>query len=350
MAMGNQSAQALAQPESNEPPSSPLWVTRGVLDVDELKKEVATCLRNLENESHVLQLKGAEELMVIVKVMWLLDTRLARDASDIVCEQIRVEGGLDRMMVLVSTSANSAVKKKVQLAVLRVLEQVMITENRAYIAQHKLFPSLLSLARSTDSLELIQCGTGILENLFKVSPEVSFELVRSGALESVLYGCRLVDTLVLHHCAAALANCALFGGQEVHRAMVAKHADHWLFPLAFLEESAVKYYALITICILASDRELAERVQQSGTLELVLPYLQEQDPQLFPETCPNHAHGRTASWLERVVPLLVCGSEEARSLAAFHFAMEAGIKRRQKRLQVCGAPPFLPLAFFHFSV
>lgn len=339
MAMGNQPVQGMTHTESSEPPSSPLWVTGGALDEERLKKEVATCLGNLQSDSPLLQLRGAEELMAVVKRMWLLDTRLARDAADIVCEQIRVQGGLDRMMVLGSTPTTNPTKKKVQLAVLTVMEQIMVSENREHIAKHKLFPLLLALARSTDSLEAIQCGTGILENLFKVSPEVSLSLVKSGGLESVLYGCRLKDTTVLQHCAAALANCALYGGQEVHRAMVARHADHWLFPLAFTEESAVKYYALITICILASDRELAERVQQSGTLELVLPFLQVQDPQLFPETCPNHAHGRTASWLERVLPLLVCGSEEARSLAAFHFAMEAGIKRRQKRLQVCVTPP-----------
>ena len=149
-----------------------------------------------------------------------------------------------------------------------------------------------------------------------------------------MYGCRFTDETVLQHCAAALANCALYGDSKVHQAMVSKNADQWLFPLAFSSDCAVKYYALIAICILASQRELAIQVQRSGTLELVLPFLQSQDPTLFPQSCPNHAHGRTAPWLQRMVPLLRCSSEEAQALAAFHFAMEAEIKKLQNRLQV----------------
>ena len=327
--MGNQPTQS----ESPEPPKTPPWATTGVLDAVLLKREVTMAMEKLENESPAAQLVGAGELLSIVTVMWLLDTTLARDAADVVCEKLRVDGALDRMMTL-ATSSTKASHKRLQLAVLKVMEQVMISENREYIARHKRFSILLELARSTDNLEAIQCGTGILENLFKVSSEVSMQLIRSGGLESVLQGCRLSDKKVLVHCAAALANCALFGGEEVHRAMVARHADHWLFPLGFSDDSVPKYYALIAICILASEPELAECVQQSGTLEMVLPFLTVQDPLLFTRSCPNHAHGRTASWLERMIPLLVCNSEEARSLAAFHFAMEAGIKRRQKRLQV----------------
>lgn len=334
--MGNQSPYVLEEPDYGvrsmaiEQQKLPKWAKKGSLDADLLKREVSSCLSKLRSESSQQQITGGDGLYSIVSVMWTLDTRHARDAADLVCEKIRVEGGLDRILFLCSTSKD----QKVIWSVLRVLEQVMVADNREYITKCKYFPAVLALARSIDSLPMVQLGTGILENLFKVSPDVSRDLLNTGALESVLLGCRYTDSVVVHHCAAALANCALFGDARIHRDMVNQHADHWLFPLAFSEDRAVKYYALISISILASHRELAEVVQQSGTLSLVLPFLRTQDPQQFAKTCYYHAHGRSASWLQRMLPLLVCESEESQSLAAFHFAMEAGIKDKQGRLKV----------------
>ena len=307
------------------------WLKKGSLDERSLKNEVKSYVDKIQSKSSAKQKDGAERLYDLVVYVWSLETRLARDAADIVCEYVRRSGGLDNLMTICSKSHD---EPPLQLAVLRVTEQIMVEENRLFITQHRLFPALLALAINTSSLDFVQCTTGILENLFKVSSEVSLRLIRTGGLDGVTYGCRFTDEAVLHHCSAALANCALYGDSKVHQAMVAKNADQWLFPLAFSSDSAVKYYALIAICILASQRELAVQVQRSGTLELVLPFLQAQDPALFPQSSPNHAHGRTAPWLQRMVPLLRCSCEEAQALAAFHFAMEAEIKKAQKRLHV----------------
>ena len=126
LAMGNQPTQS----GSPQPPKTPPWATTGVLDAVLLKREVTAAIEKLANESPAAQLVGAEELMSIVTVMWLLDTMLARDAADVVCEKLRVDGALDRMMVL-ATSSTKASNKRLQLAVLKVMEQVMIAENRA---------------------------------------------------------------------------------------------------------------------------------------------------------------------------------------------------------------------------
>ena len=75
-------------------------------------------------------------------------------------------------------------------------------------------------------------------------------------------------------------------------------------------------------------------MEECETLDLVLPFLQFHDPDQFAASCPSHAHGRSGGWLKRLKPLLVCECEEARSLAAFHFAMEAGIKKKQGKLDV----------------
>ena len=241
----------------------------------------------------------------------------------------RTNGGLEAMLRICACQ-----DKGLRLAVGKALEQVMVSMNRHYIAQHSLFDALTGVACSRESLEAIQCGTGILENLFKESAETCLRLIHGGALKALIDACRSSDPTTLQHCAAALANCAMYGEHKCQTAMVANNADHWLFPLAFSKDSIVKYYALLTICFLAANVDLANRVAQSGTLDLVLPFLYTMDPVEFARSCPNHAHGRSAGWLKHLVPLLVSQSEEARSLAAFHFAMEAAIKKKQQRLHV----------------
>ncbi len=210
----------------------------------------------------------------------------------------------------------------------------MVADNREYIAGHKLFNSVVKVASSNESLEAIQAGTGILENLFKDSTQTCLRLIRSSALEGLILGCRSTDLIVLQHCAAALANCAMYGEETAHAAMVTKYVDHWLFPLALSSDEVVKYYALLAICFLAANSAISHKIVESGTLDVVLPFLKQHDPEEFTRSCPNHAHGRSVGWLHRLVPLLSSQSEEARSLVAFHFAMEAAIKKKQNRLQV----------------
>lgn len=318
---------------SNKKPS---WLKLGELNAPLLKKEIESNAKLLQKSDFSQRIQGADNLHNLIILIWSLETRIARDAADIMCEHLRTIGGLESLLQLCQSTTNKPTEEmnKLQIAVLRVLEQIMVNENRVYISEHELFPFLLVLSSSTETLEHVKLGTGMLENLFKVSSRLSLKLINSTGLDIVVYGCRYTDSIVLQHCAAAMANCALYGCKNVHKAMVAKQADHWLFPLAFSQDSAVKYYALIAICILASQHELAPLVCRSGALELVIPFLQLQDPLEFPKTCPNHAHGRTADWLIRLVPLLKCMNEEAQSLAAFHFAMEAGIKKKQKRLNV----------------
>ena len=239
----------------------------------------------------------------------------------------RTSGGLDVMLHLCACQDGV-----LRLAVTRALEQIMVSSNRHYIAHHSLLETLVRVACSRDSLGAVQCGTGILENLFKESAETCLRLIHSGALETLIHACRSSDPTTLQHCAAALANCAMYGDHKCQTAMVDKSADHWLFPLAFSKDSVVQYYALLAICFLAANVDLSDRVAQSGTLDLVLPFVRAQDSVQFARR--THVHGNSEEWLKRLVPLLVSKSEEACSLAAFHFGMEAGIKRQQQRLHV----------------
>ena len=224
----------------------------------------------------------------------------------------------------------------VKMSVCKGIEQVMTSSNRCYLAQHLQFAKLVGVACELvgTSVECSCCATGILENFFKHSADTCLYLIQHRALDGVLKCCRSMDVMVLQHCAAALANCAMYGGPKCQAKMIGQQVDLWLFPLAFSNNDVVKYYALLAIVFLASNPDLQMKVERSGTLELVVPYLQSQDPEELPKKCQNHLHGRSPSWLRRLVPLLLCDNEEARLLSAFHFAMEVSVKKKQHRLKV----------------
>ncbi len=72
--------------------SSPCWVRDGSLDKLSLKAVVLSCSEGLGSSSREAQLTGASQLYSLIVLVWSLDTRLARDAADIVCEHIRWVG------------------------------------------------------------------------------------------------------------------------------------------------------------------------------------------------------------------------------------------------------------------
>ena len=322
------------------------WVRCGQLVAEELRAAVDSCGERLSSPSPRDQRRGTEELHRLITLAWSLETRLARDAADAVCDGIRENSGLEALLRLCCAKTKGPRPPGGQLEVvgddclwlsaLKALEQIMMEANRAYISQHALFGALVGVASKQDggSVEVVRCGTGVLENLFKVSEQVCGELVRSGGLQGVISACRCTDPLTLLHCAAALANCAMYGGPAGQAAMMEHKADHWLFPLALHDSAVVRYYAFLAISFLAANKALEEYVARSGTLELVMPFLLTQNPEEFAAANPTHVHGRAAEWLSRLLPLLECGNEEACSLAAFYFAMEAGVKKRQQRLKV----------------
>ena len=57
-------------------------------------------------------------------------------------------------------------------------------------------------------------------------------------------------------------------------------APEWLFPLAFVADDSVRYYACLAIAVLVSNKELEACVLRSGTLSLVLPFIDAHDPQV----------------------------------------------------------------------
>ncbi|XP_077995300.1 NAD(+) hydrolase sarm1-like [Glandiceps talaboti] len=281
----------------------------------------------LKLEDVNLVIEATKELYIQVDNAWLTPI-YGRDMAFDLCNILRNEGGLDIVLHNCSSENNELKVNSAQL-----LEQVLIAENRDYVAKVGLEP-VVRLACSRQELLLMQIGTGILESMFKHSEGTCSKVIELGGLKAVLYYCRLTDNVVLRHCASALANCAMYGGPINQQRMIEHHAQDWLFPLAFSKDDNIKYYACLAIALLAANKDVQKAVVKSGTLDLIEPFITSHDPAEFAKSNRDHAQGRSEDWLKRLVPLLSCERREAQSLAAFHFAMEAGIKKEQGKTQV----------------
>lgn len=199
---------------------------------------------------------------------------------------------------------------------------------------------ILNLAKERDVPQLAQSVSGILEHMFKHTEETCFQLISDGGLDAILYWCRWTDPGVLRHCAMALANCAMYGGQANQRLMIEKKAAEWLFPLAFSkDDELIRLHACLAITVLATNKEIEKEVERSGTLALVEPFIASLDPEQFAREMlgsSDNIQGRTAQDLQRLVPLLDSSRLEAQCIAAFYLCTEATIKARQKKTQVKG--------------
>lgn len=286
---------------------------------------MATCVEKLK-------IAPAEEATALLMTMndmirkaWAVPT-FGHDLGFNMCNILRNSGGLD-ILIQNCTSDNA----ELQFSSAQLLEQCLSTENRAYVADNGLeqVVKVACACSMQNSLIHSRVGTGILENMFKHSEATCSDVIRMGGLKAILYDCRTCDLETLRHCAAALANLSLYGGSENQQAMIKHKVPVWLFPLAFNNDDNIKYYACLAITALVANKEIEAAVLRSGTLDLVDPFVMSHNPEEFANSTVAHVHGQSKNWLLRLVPVLNSKREEARSLAAFHFAMEAGIKKKQ---------------------
>ncbi|KAK8744368.1 hypothetical protein OTU49_000766 [Cherax quadricarinatus] len=248
------------------------------------------------------------------------------------CNVLRNNGGMD---ILLDNCRSDDSDLKFSSA--KVLEQCLTTENRGYVVEKGL-ENVVNVAcdctRNGTSVDKSRVGTGILEHLFKHSEGTCSDIIQLGGLDAVLSECRKSDVETLRHCAVALANLSLYGGSDNQQAMIQRKVPMWLFPLAFHSDDNIKYYACLAIATLVANKELEAAVLQSGTLNLVEPFVLNQIPDQFANSTVAHRHGQSQSWLQRLLPVLRSKREEARNLAAFHFCMEAGIKKQQGNIEL----------------
>lgn len=288
-----------------------------------------------ELESHIKPLKAAkpkhevrhlDKIKNVLIEAWQVPM-YGRDIAYGLCDVLRSEGTLD-MVINNCSSTNKDILK----ASAAVLEQCLSWENRNHVAQTGLETVVSMTKREISNHEMSYIITGILEGLFKISEEASTKIINYGGLDVILHWSRSSDIRNLRHCAKALSNLSLFGGAENQEEMAKRNVPEWLFPLAFMEDDTIRYYACLAIVVLLANKELEAAVIKSGTLELVMPFINSTKPSSFAKCDTSQQQGKDHMWLERMVPLLQSRREEAQSLAAFHFAMEAGIKEEQGKL------------------
>ncbi|XP_030757218.1 sterile alpha and TIR motif-containing protein 1 isoform X4 [Sitophilus oryzae] len=262
----------------------------------------------------------------VIKTAWAVPT-YGHELGYTLCNALRKCGGLDLLLNNCTNTNND-----LQFHSAKLLEQCLTTENRDYVVEHgldKVVKVACVCIKNTNSVDHSRVGTGILEHLFKHSEETCSDVVKLGGLDALLFEIRKKDVETLRHCAGALANLSLYGGAENQETMIERNVQMWLFPLAFHTDDNIKYYACLAITVLVANAEIEAVVIQSGTLDLVEPFVTIHNPSQFAKSNLAHAHGQSKTWLKRLVPVLSSKREEARNLAAFHFCMEAGIKRQQ---------------------
>ncbi|GFR69173.1 sterile alpha and TIR motif-containing protein 1 [Elysia marginata] len=285
-------------------------------------------LRQLQMGSVPEQVNALTELNVLMEQAWSMPV-YGKDLAYELCDILRTESALD---IIVSNLASP--NRELMKVSARLLEQSLTTSNRRQVANNGLERVVKMTCECRGDCELAQTTTGILESLFKTSEDTCASVIKLGGLEVITYWCRCNDRVTLKNCAIALSNLALYGGSENQQEMAKYKVPEWLFPLAFVEDDSVRYYALLAIGVLVSNKEIESAVMSSGTLALVLPFVDTHDPAEFAQRDMSHRHGRSPGWLKRLIPVLSSRREEAQALAAFHFVMEAGIKSEQGRIEV----------------
>ncbi|XP_046373718.1 NAD(+) hydrolase sarm1-like [Haliotis rufescens] len=282
------------------------------------------------------------QILDVVKEAW--DTPVyGRDLAYGLCDIIRMEGLLDRLVYNCASPARDLLSASANL-----LEQVMSTKNRERVAKIGLIIIVKMTKSAVGDNIIAKATTGILENLFKLSEDTCCKVITLGGLDVILHWCRCSDNQILRRCAKALANLSLFGGAENQEEMAKRRVPEWLFPLAFNQDNSVRYYACLAISALVANKELEAAVLKSGTLDLVLPFINSNKPSVFAQSDLTHKQGRDKIWLKHLIPLLFSRRQEAQALAAFHFAMEATIKAEQGRQEIfheiCAVQPLKKIA------
>ncbi|XP_021698316.1 sterile alpha and TIR motif-containing protein 1 isoform X5 [Aedes aegypti] len=265
------------------------------------------------------------EMNEIIQRAWAVPTH-GHELGASLCDTLRNTGGLDLLMKNCINNDSA-----VQFSSAKLLEQCLTTENRSHVVKNGLekVVNVACFCTKNSGTDHSRVGTGILQHLFKHSEDTCSNVIRLGGLDAVLFECRKNDVETLRHCAGALANLSLYGGAENQEAMINRKVPSWLFPLAFHHDENIKYYACLAIVVLVANKEIEAEVIKSGTLNLVEPFVTSHNPSEFAKSNLAHAHGQSKHWLQKLVPVLSSKREEARNLAAFHFCMEAGIKKEQ---------------------
>lgn len=201
------------------------------------------------------------------------------------------------------------------------------------LKQPERFEAVCQFACNNKSLDTPRYGrvcAGILAALCQVSEEMCKELTYRNCLDTILRLCRNADTETQRNSAIALANFALFAGPENHIVMIKHNVPEWLLFVGFNHDDHVRYLGCLATAALVANREIETLVLKQTTLNLVQPFISKHSARQFACSPLSRSYGQSKSWLKRLVSVLQSDKEDAKSLAAFHFAMVAHTRKGQK--------------------
>ena len=263
-----------------------------------------------------------------LKKSWFL---LGVELSSKLCDKFKSWGALD----IILDNCKNEEDEEVQRLSACVLHYCLSIGNVAHSLASNDSCKLVNLVTSIQdnqsaSTTFIRAGVGIISHLFMSSEEACKELIKRGALETVISFCRSPDVETQRNCAYALANLALFGGTDSQIKMIKANVLDWLLVLGFSIDEYVRYNACHAMAILVSNKEIEASVSNSNCFMLVEQFVEQHpSPREFSENPLSKYYGQSREWLKRYISVLDSDSEDAKSLAAFHFALSAFIRKRQ---------------------
>uniref|UniRef100_A0A915KQR1 ADP-ribosyl cyclase/cyclic ADP-ribose hydrolase n=1 Tax=Romanomermis culicivorax TaxID=13658 RepID=A0A915KQR1_ROMCU len=312
--------------------------TELVMSKHTLKGKMTKFQRLFDRAFSLIQLDTEDAILegigIVAKVMmnaWVVP-KIGHDLAYGLCDYLREMGYFD---TIIQFYLSTDTKERIRRSAGRALEECLSGPNRDYLVEKDMIDDLVNVSKSFKEGDELRVGVSLLESLFKQSSQTNSKLIEMGALDYVLDACKATTiSQVFRHAALALANLSMYSENDCQQKMITKNVPDWLFLLASSQDDVTRYYACLAICALVSNKEIEVAVIKSGTLSLVEPFLLAHKPNDFANSDYRHNQGRPREWLEKLIPLLNAKRREPRSMAAFHFAMEAGIKKDQDQLEV----------------
>ena len=306
-------------------------------DTTEVENVLAKYRRVVSSTMDLVRREQAEDSTVL----WFsrLSEMISQASQVATCGQ-RLSAGLceelDLELVLASLRSSEATGE-VKFCCGRLVLEVLNTNsnNKNYLVENGLEDIVLLTSDYTRNnrqvdVEKTRLAAALLENLFDQSEETSGRLMELGGLHTVVEECKSEDPETLRHCASGLANAAIHSDWEMQEVMVREHhVPQWLFTLLFNEDAGIKYFATLAIATLATNKHIEAQILETDSFKQIRPILA--TLKTTTDFSDDFLFGKSNDWLQRLLRVLSSEREECKIMAAFHFAMEAQIRKNEGR-------------------
>ncbi|KRZ13830.1 Sterile alpha and TIR motif-containing protein tir-1 [Trichinella zimbabwensis] len=314
--------------------NAPRQAQRHSLDYSKLNKfqrliDRSMSLIGIRHEESIAD--GCQMMSKVLKSAWTAP-KIGSDLAHGLCDYVREVGYLETLVrMFIEPDSNEKIKASSGTALVECLS----ASNREFVVQKRYLDELVNVAKTMKEADGLKVSVSLFECLFKYSVDSNARLIELGALDHVLVACKATTcSKTLRFAALALANLSMYSDSDCQQKMAQKNVPDWLFLLASSQDDLTRYYACLAICVLVSSKEIEAAVTKSGTLALVEPFLLAHKPEEFAHFDYKHQQGRSKEWLELLLPMLSAKRREPRSMAAFHFALEASVKKEQEALSL----------------